>query len=159
MRMWIGKEMEGPNTGNMTLFVESQVLDDNDITLINQSLKKYLIRYLYLGAGRINTYINLTTLKKLIADIGDFIHITLEGSDIQLLENAIKIADKNIQVVYRIDLSSDADLCKFADNKLIVKLDDKSKVLLSRFKSVWNVDVSFVNKGLYKDVDTLIYEK
>lgn len=161
MRIWVGNEMEGVYTGDLTMFVESNVIDTKTIDIINMFIDNYSIKGLYLGAGRVDiTKCDTLQLRTILLFCKkQNVHVTYEFSSYDNMPPELinELVSFEVLTVYRKDIDIGNNILKSFANRLVVKMDNKSTVMLSKFDPSSTVDVTTVNNGLYNGVDKLIY--
>lgn len=171
MRVWLGKEMEGPDKGLTTLFIEEQIIRKQEAFKVYQLLNGEYgteVRQLYLGAGRKDINLEFTTsLEKLISEIGrDFpkVRIVLETSNLKELVSYTSLVQAlvsyGVRIVYRNELEQKPALIKQLLDNTFIKVDDMRKtVYIDSFRGEYKTNIDTVEKGLYKNEDVMIYEE
>lgn len=161
MRMWIGKEMEGPITGTETLFVETHHLGQSEVEKVLKAVTDRTPKALYLGAGRVDTIYNDKELMYLLSCAASSgIWVTLETSNLStIMPFAEMLLKYPVAVVHRTEVMKTPQLGRFMLDLVYNKIDDGERVYISSFENEYTTDITGVNEGLYREVDTIIYEE
>lgn len=171
MRVWIGKEMEGPDKRLTTLFIEEQIIRKKEAFKIHQLLGCEYgteVKQLYLGAGRKDINLEFTTaLEQLISEVGrDFpkVRIVLETSNLKELVGYTgtvqAIISYGVRIVYRNELEQKPMLIKQLLDNTFIKVDDMRKnVYIDSFRGEYKTNIDTVENGLYQNEDVMIYEE
>lgn len=145
MRCWVGKEVEGYDTGVRTLFVESKTLTMQDADVILFLLRKYDVSRCYLGAGKVD----IETASVQFCEKMRGIELVIETSAANVEQ--VLCLFPTAQIVMRIDVQP-----QWKQRNLVPKLDFNGVVRV--FGTFVENDSSSVVGGCYKD-DLIVWQE
>ena len=156
MKIWLGKEQEGKDIGKLTLFVESDKINDKVI----ETIEKYIpedCKRIYFGAGRKDVK-NIFLIPTNIKFLSDY-DIIIETS----YRNLKRIPDLlfyNWKII--LTLRTHKELVKKIQKSnydISFKIDDYKSLCLYEDKPTFIRNLSDLKKNKYNDIDTILYEE
>ena len=168
MRLWEGREMEGPKKGKYTLFVEADVITIREATIIFNKLRKKYFNAKYFGTGRFNAIYfgaGRIDLKQFDGEAADLIFwfcnysamdITYEISTVNssyIIPLLRLLQSTDAMIVWRIDIAAEQ-----AFKNSYIKFDNDKTVVISAVNPKYTTSLTDLKKGLYEKVDKLIYD-
>ena len=139
MRIWVGLEKEGADTGNKTLFVEASSIDSTQVLVIRQLASENEVSAIYFGAGKVE----LLRFSRDISLLNDFYTI-IETAIVEKMQVYGKIFHN---VIVRFDI-------KDIKTNVTFKLDNGKFVAVTTDYALTNIRE--VRDGMYNG-DKLVY--
>lgn len=160
-RIWKGPEMEGPETGVLTYFVESSTLNDETVEFLrNFILSNSDCKRIYLGANTTDVveFGNLFFKDRLPCDR---IVMEIEGNTLASHSELLNAGDviDNLIVRQTIKLDSENEQTKSFGTNISTKIDVPGKWCRTWSVPDSTVDTSIVSNGLYDGVDVEVYRR
>lgn len=145
MRIWKGQEREGRDTGEMTLFVESEHVTTHVLEKARTLARENGISRIYLGAGKTDI-LSLCSWADTLRGFRVIVETTAQNLD-KLVERGNFIA-----VILRTEVGGMESVAN-----IFPKIETANSVAIY-YNSTSN-STADVNCGLYTETDTLLYEE